>query len=110
MAAPNHDSLVEQNARMKDLSRDSRLSFRNFAEHQLRQELKEIAMEKCKAPIAAFAGCAEEKGIMVVFSCRDLHREVQNCLSVHNGEEAWQKYKEDNKDELERRAKMERKR
>jgi hypothetical protein len=95
---------------MKDLSRDSRLSFRNFAEHQMRRELKEIAMEKCSTPIEAFARCANEKGLMVVFSCRDLHQEVQRCLSVHNGEEAWQKYKEDNHGELERRAKMEKKR
>lgn len=100
---------MEQSAQMKDYSRESRLSFRNFAEHQMRRELKEIAMEKCNAPIEAFAGCAKENGLLVVFSCRHLHRDVQKCLSIHNGEEAWQKYKEENKEELERRAKLDKK-
>lgn len=94
----------EENARVKELGRESRLSFRNLAEHQLRRELKEEAMEICKPQIKDFAECSQENGLMVVWSCRKHYNAIRECLSVHNGEEAWQKYKEAHKDELEIRA------
>ena len=90
---------------MKDYNRESRLSFRNYAEHKLRQDLKDEAMETCDPQIKNFATCAQEKGLMVVFSCRGLYRQVQECLALHNGEEAWQRYKTEHRDQLEKLAK-----
>lgn len=90
---------------MKDYNRESRLSFRNFAEHQLRQDLKDKAMEICDPQIKAFAACAQEKGLMVVFSCNNLYGQVKECLALHNGEEAWQRYKTEHRDQLEKLAK-----
>lgn len=96
--------MSDHQARTKDLGRESRLSFRNFAEHQLRRQLKDEAMEICKPQIGAFAECAQEKGLLVVFSCSHLHKGVKECLAKHNGEEAWQKYKQEHEDLLERKA------
>lgn len=101
-----HRLTPEQAARAKEAGRDSRLSFRNLAEHQLRRELKEVGMEICKPQIHEFAECSQEKGLMVVFSCQHLFQKVNDCLSIHNGEEAWQKYKAKHEDEIERRAKV----
>jgi Cytochrome c oxidase biogenesis protein Cmc1 like len=104
-SAPSDDS-SETKARMKDLARDSRFTFRNLAEHQLRRELKEEALEICNPQLKDFAGCAQEKGLMVVFSCNSLFGKVNECLNEHNGEEAWQKYKAKHADEIERRARV----
>jgi hypothetical protein len=108
MTQPEEDQSIkaEEVARQKDSGRASRLSFRNFAEHQLRQELKDKALKQCDAYVRSFAECAEEKGLMVVISCRPHMNEIKACMSIYNGEEAWQKYKEENKDRLERMAKL----
>jgi hypothetical protein len=63
-------------------------------------------MEICNPEIKSFAECSQEKGLMVVFSCQSLFQEVNKCLQIHNGEEAWQKYKEKNADEIEKRARV----
>jgi COX assembly protein 1 len=97
---------AEEIARFKDAGRESRFHFRNLAEHQLRQQLKDEALEICDPHVAKFAECAKEKGLLVVWSCRHFYKDVQNCLSIHNSEEAWQKYKAANEDEIERRASM----
>jgi hypothetical protein len=97
---------IGEQGRLKEMGRESRLSFRNFAEHQLRRECKEAAMEICKPQVKAFAECAQEKGLMVVWSCKQLHNDVQDCLTIHNGEEAWERYKEDNKERLEKKARL----
>ena len=89
--------------RMKDMGRETRLSFRNFAEHQLRRELKEIAMEKCSVPIRAFADCGREEGLMVVFRCQEFHKAVKECMAVYNSEEAWQKFKAEHEEDLQNR-------
>ena len=99
-APPDDSSLMKERARASRLT-DSKLSFKNYAEHQLRLQLKDEALEICKPQIGEFAECAQEKGLMVVWSCRSLHKAVHNCLAVHNGEEAWQKYKLEHKAELE---------
>ena len=96
----------EKKARLKDMARESRFNFRNLAEHQFRRELKEEAMEICNPEIKNFAECSQEKGLMVVFSCRALFQEVNKCLQLHNGEEAWQKYKAKHADEIVRRARV----
>ena len=102
----NGDGAVEEKARLKDRARDTRFSFRNAAEHQLRRELKEEALEKCDLEIKKFAECSQEKGLMVIFSCRSLFQDINKCMQIHNGEDAWQKYKVKNADEIERRARM----
>jgi hypothetical protein len=63
-------------------------------------------METCRPQVTEFAECAQEKGLMVIFSCNQFHRAVQECLAIHNGEEAWQKYKAANEDEIARRARL----
>ena len=91
---------------MKDLARNSRFTFRNLAEHQLRRELKEVALETCTPQLRDFAECSQEKGLMVVFSCSSLFKKVNECLNEYNGEEAWQKYKIEHADVIEKRSKV----
>mmetsp|Transcript_14747 Transcript_14747/g.20119 ORF Transcript_14747/g.20119 Transcript_14747/m.20119 type:complete len:109 (-) Transcript_14747:2-328(-) len=95
---------AEGRAKTKDYSRESRLSFRKFAEHQMRREFKEEAIEKCRPHVMAFGKCAEESGLMVVFKCRQFSKDLNGCMATHNSNEAWDKYKEDHKDELEKRT------
>lgn len=97
-------SIAEKARNLKDFDRGERLSFRNRAEHLLRRDMKEQAMEICKPQVQGFAECAQEKGLWVVVSCRDKLKAVNECLAIHNGEEAWQKYKEAHKEELELRS------
>ena len=80
------------------------MSFRKIGEHQLRQELKEEALEICDPEVKAFAKCSSEKGLLVIFSCRDLFHKVNQCLSLNAGEEAWQKYKAEHEDEIDFRV------
>lgn len=99
-AINNNDS----KARFKEDARQSRFSFRRRAEELLRQDLREEALEKCKPQVAAFAECAQETGLMVVFSCQGKLKEVNKCMAIHNGPEAWEQYKEKHRELLERRA------
>uniref|UniRef100_A0A6U3Q7B0 COX assembly mitochondrial protein n=1 Tax=Ditylum brightwellii TaxID=49249 RepID=A0A6U3Q7B0_9STRA len=101
--APKED-VAEDRAKTKDYSRESRLSFRKFAEHQMRREFKEEAIEKCRPHIMEFGKCAEESGLMVVFKCRQFSKDLNSCMAVHNSNEAWEKYKEEHKSELEKRT------
>jgi Cytochrome c oxidase biogenesis protein Cmc1 like len=104
-STPSISSLTpEQSARMKAAARDNRFSFRNLAEHQLRRELKDVAMDKCKPQISEFAECSQTAGLMVVYSCRHLFKNVNECMSINNGDEAWEKYKILHQDEIDRRA------
>jgi hypothetical protein len=84
----------------KDFDRDSRLSFKKFGEHQLRREFKDIAVEKCRTEINAFGKCAQENGLMVVWSCRHLNKGLNACMAINNSKEAFEKYKEENQDAL----------
>jgi Cytochrome c oxidase biogenesis protein Cmc1 like len=96
----------ERAAYMKSAGRESRLSFKNFAEHQTRQEFKDEALEICKPYVKEFAECSQEKGLMVIFSCRSFFSKLNECMEKNNSEEAWQKFKASHADEIERRAKM----
>jgi hypothetical protein len=102
MANPTDDP--EYRSKVKDASRQGRLSFRNRAEQLLRRDMKEEAIQTCKVQIGEFAECSKANGLMVVFRCRDHLKAMNDCMAVHNGEEAWQKYKEEHKKELEVRA------
>ena len=81
----------------KDTSREGRLSFKKFGEHQMRRQFKEMALAQCKPKIQAFGKCAEENGLMVVWTCRPLHKEISACMAIHNSSDAFEKYKEENK-------------
>jgi hypothetical protein len=105
MSSPDEPS-PEHKAKTKELGRGSRLSFKNIAESALRRELKDEAMEICKPQVHDFATCAQERGLMVIFSCQHLHRAVQECLKEHNSEEKWEAYKIANKEEIARRARL----
>ena len=96
----------EDRARRKDMNRESRLSFRNFAEHQLKQDFRDRALKECDPQIKDFAVCAQEKGLMVIISCRKYHQAVNDCLRLNNGDEAWEKYKAEHQDILDRKAKV----
>ena len=105
---PSNRPSAEDVARMKADGRDSRLSFRNRAEYLLRRDLKEEAMQiHCQKQVADFAECAKESGLWVVFTCQPKLKQLNACMAIHNGEEAWQKYKQAHKDELERRSRGE---
>mmetsp|Transcript_4656 Transcript_4656/g.7067 ORF Transcript_4656/g.7067 Transcript_4656/m.7067 type:complete len:108 (-) Transcript_4656:165-488(-) len=91
---------AEQKGGSKDSSRDGRLSFRKFGEHQLRREFKDMAIDKCRDRINAFGKCAQEQGLMVVFKCRDFNKELNSCMAVHNSHEAFEEYKKNNEGAL----------
>ena len=99
MASRNNDA-----GSIKSDGRDGRLSFRNFAEHQLRKEFKADAMKKCDRQINAFAECAKEEGVMVIFKCRDFQKSVNECMAVYNSNERWEIYKKENADDLQKRV------
>ena len=77
------------------------MSFRKFAEHQLRNEFKREAMEKCDIQLKAFADCAKSEGVMVVFRCREFQSAVNECMSVYNSNERWELYKQEHATDLE---------
>jgi Cytochrome c oxidase biogenesis protein Cmc1 like. len=97
------DITDEQKAKIREASRDGRLSFRKFGEHQLRREFKDMAIEKCKEHIHAFGKCAQEQGLMVVFKCRQFNRDLNACMAIHNSNEAFEEYKKKNEDGLMRK-------
>ena len=106
MTTPVNDTTnsAEYKSRVKDDARESRLSFRRRAEDLLRRDLKDEALAICKPQLGEFAECAEETGLMVVFRCQGKLKELNKCLAIHNGEEAWEKYKIKHKDRLDRQS------
>lgn len=90
----------EQKAIKKEASRDGRLSFRKFGEHQLRREFKDMAIEKCRTEINAFGKCAQDQGLMVVFNCRQFNRDLNACMAIHNSHEKFDEYMKNNEQAL----------
>jgi Cytochrome c oxidase biogenesis protein Cmc1 like len=86
---------------IKDAGREGRLSFRKFAEHQLRNEFKQESMKKCELPMKAFADCAKTEGVFVVFRCREFQSAVNECMQVYMSNERWEMYKEEHAADLE---------
>lgn len=70
----------------------------------MRREFKDMALEKCSQHVKDFALCAEEQGLMVVFNCRHHSKALNECMAIHNSNEAFEKYKEEHKEELEKRV------
>ena len=94
----------EVKAQIKDEGRDSRLSFRQFAEHKMRREFKDVAIEKCRDHMRNFGQCAQDNGLLVVFKCRDLNRKINDCMMEHNSPERFEEYLKTHADELEKRT------
>jgi hypothetical protein len=70
----------------------------------MRQDFKQDAIEKCHEPIREFAECAQETGLLVVVKCRHKMKAVNECMAIYNSNEAFEKYKKEHTDELERRT------
>ncbi|CAN0128640.1 unnamed protein product [Ectocarpus sp. 12 AP-2014] len=87
---------------LKDGGRNDRLSWSKRAEHRLREELKEIALKRCDDSVAKFAACARDKGMLVVFSCREQNALMNSCLNEHTNEESFERYKFEREIELHR--------
>lgn len=94
----------EKSGKIRDNGRNARLSFKNFAEHQIRSEFKEEALRKCKPEIHAFAKCAQENGLMVVISCRKFNRAITDCMYKYNSDEVFAEYLENNPGVIEKRT------
>ncbi|CAN0061988.1 unnamed protein product [Ascophyllum nodosum] len=87
-------------ATVKQGGRDDRLNWSKRAEQRLQDELKEIALKKCDDSVAKFAACAKEKGMWVVFSCREQSRLMNECLHQHTNKGSFEQYKLDREMEL----------
>jgi carboxypeptidase C (cathepsin A) len=85
---------------IKDDGRDSRLSFRNFAEAQLRKEFKAEAMKKCDLQVGALAECIQEQGLWAPFKCREIQKDVNECMTVYNSPERFELFKKEHQDEI----------
>jgi hypothetical protein len=85
---------------IKDDGRDTRLSFRNFAESQLRKEFKAAAMKQCDLQIGALAGCIQQKGLWAPFQCRAYQKDVNACMAIHNSDERFAEFKKEHQDEI----------
>jgi len=77
----------------KDTSRESRLSFKKFEEHQLRGEFKQDALDKCQLQLQAFAECGKESGLMVVWNCQEFQKDVHDCMKLYMSDDQWELYK-----------------
>ena len=59
-----------------------------------------MAIEKCRDYINAFGKCAQEQGLLVVFNCRQFNKDLNACMAIHNSNEAFEKYKQENEEAL----------
>ncbi len=89
-----------QSYNVKDEGRDGRLSFRKFAETQLRNEFKRDALKRCDLQVGAFAECIQEQGLLAPFRCREFQKDVNECMAVYNSEERFELYKKEHEEEL----------
>jgi hypothetical protein len=103
MSSPNNNNNIEVGM-VKDTSREGRLSFRNFAEHQMRSEFKREAIQKCDLQLRAFSDCAKVEGVMVVFRCREFKKAVDECMTVYNSSERFELYKKEHDEDLQKRT------
>mmetsp|Transcript_4866 Transcript_4866/g.10270 ORF Transcript_4866/g.10270 Transcript_4866/m.10270 type:complete len:106 (+) Transcript_4866:203-520(+) len=85
---------------MKDTGREGRLSFRHFAENQLRKDFKADAMKKCDLQVGAFAECIKEEGLLAPFKCREIKKDVNECMTVYNSEERFRLYVKEHEADL----------
>mmetsp|Transcript_6604 Transcript_6604/g.16692 ORF Transcript_6604/g.16692 Transcript_6604/m.16692 type:complete len:138 (+) Transcript_6604:363-776(+) len=86
--------------RTKDMGRESRLSFRNFAEHELRKEFKADAMDQCDLQVGAFAECIKDEGLLAPFRCKEIQKDVNECMAFYNSDERFAVYLKQHQDDL----------
>lgn len=101
MPSSSNDTTTATDAgTMKDTGREGRLSFRNFAENQMRRDFKADAMKKCDLQIGAMAECIKDEGIFAPFKCSQIKNDVNECMSVYNSEERFRLYVKEHEDEI----------
>eukprot|EP01025_Chloroclados_australasicus_P025212 TRINITY_DN25204_c0_g1_i1.p3 TRINITY_DN25204_c0_g1~~TRINITY_DN25204_c0_g1_i1.p3 ORF type:complete len:143 (-),score=20.81 TRINITY_DN25204_c0_g1_i1:535-963(-) len=57
-------------------------------ELKLEEKVKALAKKQCKCELEAFAKCAEDRTMTVVFACRPKFRELQACLGSYTNRDA----------------------
>jgi len=85
---------------MKDTGREGRLSFRNFAENQMRRDFKADAMKKCDLQIGALAECIKDEGLFAPLKCYDIKKDVNDCMTVYNSQERFRLYVKEHENEI----------
>eukprot|EP01024_Parvocaulis_polyphysoides_P075796 TRINITY_DN980_c0_g2_i2.p3 TRINITY_DN980_c0_g2~~TRINITY_DN980_c0_g2_i2.p3 ORF type:complete len:139 (-),score=28.97 TRINITY_DN980_c0_g2_i2:288-704(-) len=55
---------------------------------KLEDKVKELAKKECKECMEAFAQCAEDRTMSVVFACRPKFRALQACLGSYTNRDA----------------------
>ena len=103
MSSPSNDTpsaAASNTGVMKDTGREGRLSFRNFAEIQLRKDFKADAMKKCDLQVGAFAECIKEEGLFAPFKCREIKKDVNECMTVYNSEDRFRMYVKEHEADL----------
>jgi hypothetical protein len=100
MSSASNDTPSPNAGSMKDTGREGRLSFRKFAENQLRRDFKADAMKKCDLQIGAFAECIKEEGLFAPFKCREIRKDVDECMTVYNSEERFKLFVKDHEEEI----------
>lgn len=66
------------------------------AENRIQRELRDVALRGCVGEIEAFARCASDKVLSVVWKCRSQNRAMDRCMKQIGKDEAL-------KDEMRRR-------
>ncbi|CAD6891993.1 unnamed protein product [Tilletia controversa] len=66
----------------------SQYALSNRESDELNKKVKAEALVKCDAVVREFADCASGRTVSVAWACRDLHKQMQNCLRPHTGGEA----------------------
>ena len=84
----------------KDSSRQSRLHWTNQAEHALRKELNDIALQQCRDKVETFVKCSKASGLLVVFKCRAENETMNACLQEYTNETAFEEYRKKRQDHI----------
>ncbi|KAL9934627.1 hypothetical protein V8E36_006402 [Tilletia maclaganii] len=58
---------------------------------ELSKKVKAEALVKCDDVVREFAACASGRTVSVAWACRDLHKQMQDCLRPHTGAEAMER-------------------
>ncbi|KAJ3101501.1 hypothetical protein HDU97_001316 [Phlyctochytrium planicorne] len=55
----------------------------NEEEEKILKTLKKTAMTKCQPAVRAFVDCSTHKTVSLFFSCHDLNKKMNECLSQY---------------------------
>uniref|UniRef100_A0A7S2US42 COX assembly mitochondrial protein n=1 Tax=Fibrocapsa japonica TaxID=94617 RepID=A0A7S2US42_9STRA len=83
-----------------DKVRNSRLSWSNQAQYRLQQELNEVALQKCADQVKAFADCSKDSGFLVIWSCREQNKAMNECLHSYTSQECLEAYQREREQQL----------